>query len=98
MAKQLLPIFPKDATPINGVLSFSRWEGRVWYFHGCLPVFSHGEEDVKTFRMYTSQLVVDGNCSQMEIVRAFGVSEISVKRWVKRYREEGPKGFYRSPA
>lgn len=27
--------------------------------------------------------------------RAFGVTKISLKRAVKRYREEGPKGFYR---
>jgi transposase len=27
-------------------------------------------------------------------VRAFGVTKISLKRAVKRYREEGPKGFY----
>jgi transposase len=29
------------------------------------------------------------------MVRAFGVTKISLKRAVKRYREEGPKGFYR---
>ena len=46
--------------------------------------------------MFTSQLVVDGNCKQVDIVRAFGVSAISVKRWVKRYRE-GPAGFFKSP-
>ena len=28
-------------------------------------------------------------------MRAFGVTKISLKRAVKRYREEGPKGFYR---
>jgi hypothetical protein len=30
----------------------------------------------------------------MEIVRAFGVTKISVKRSVKLYREEGARGFY----
>jgi hypothetical protein len=31
----------------------------------------------------------------MEIVRTFWVTPISVKRSVKLYREEGPRGFYK---
>jgi len=46
--------------------------------------------------MFTAQLVCQGACRQMDIVRAFGVSPISVKRAVKRYRQEGVAGFYRS--
>ena len=30
----------------------------------------------------------------MDIIRAFGISQISIKRTVKLYREEDPKGFY----
>jgi Mn-dependent DtxR family transcriptional regulator len=30
----------------------------------------------------------------MDIVRAFGVTPISVKRAVKRFKEEGVQGFY----
>jgi hypothetical protein len=29
--------------------------------------------------MFTSQLVVNGNCTQAQIVRAFGISVISMK-------------------
>jgi transposase-like protein len=32
--------------------------------------------------------------STAEIAQAFGVAKISLKRAVKRYREEGPRGFY----
>jgi transposase len=39
-------------------------------------------------------LVVNGNCKQSEIVKAFNVSAISVKRWVKKYREQGTKAFF----
>ncbi|NCU31566.1 MAG: helix-turn-helix domain-containing protein [Candidatus Moranbacteria bacterium] len=39
-------------------------------------------------------MVVNGNATQTEIVRAFGVSSISVKRWVKKYRTEGARGFF----
>jgi hypothetical protein len=94
MPQAILPIFPGEATQIEGLVSFSKRDGQVYYFHGCAPVFSHGEKDRASFRMFTSQLVVNGNCQQKDIVRAFGVSTISVKRSVKKYRKEGAKGFF----
>ncbi len=59
-----------------------------------LPIFTHVEDDVKSFRMFVSQLVVNGNCKQMDIVRAFGIPPITMKRAVKLYREKGPSGFF----
>lgn len=94
MPQTLLPIFPAEATPINNVVSFANREGVVYYFHGCQPVFSHGEHDLKSFRMFTSQLAVNGTCKQVEIVRAFGISAISMKRYVKKYRQGGAAAFY----
>ena len=94
MPQYILPLFSDDATPINDLISFQKRDGMVYYFHGCLPVFSHAEDDERSFRMFTSQLYVDGNCRQMEIVRAFGVTSISVKRAVKKYREGGPGAFF----
>lgn len=96
MPQTLLPLFSEDTTEINGLLSFTKRDGYVWYFHGCMPVFSHAEMDYKSFNMFTSQLVDLGQCTQMEIVRAFGVSAISVKRHVKKFRAEGPSGFFRA--
>ena len=94
MPQTVLPIFAEESTPINDVLSFEKRDGTVWYFHGCMPVFSHDETDHKSFNMFTSQLVDIGQCKQMDIVRAFGVSPISVKRHVKRFRAEGPGAFF----
>jgi hypothetical protein len=59
-----------------------------------MTVFSHAESDINTFRMITSQFCVNGCVKQSDIIRAFGVTPISVKRSVKTYREKGPKGFY----
>jgi transposase len=59
-----------------------------------MPVFVHEESDLDSFRMITAQFCVNGNAKQADISRAFGVSKISLKRAVKRYREQGPKGFY----
>lgn len=92
-----LPIFPSDCTPITSELAFQEREGRVWYFNGHLPVFSHPVEDIGSFRFFTSQLIVNGNASQAEISRAFGVPLVSVKRACKKLREEGAAGFFRPP-
>lgn len=95
MAQIQFPFFPEGVTHITPLLAFSKQDGRVTYFNGSMPVFVHEEADVASFRMITAQFCVNGNAKQAEIVRAFGVTKISLKRAVKRYREEGPKGFYR---
>ena len=95
MPQLQLPIFPAGVTPITPVLAFSKQDGRVTYFNGSMPVFVHDADDVASFRMITAQFCVNGNAKQADIVRAFGVTKISLKRAVKRYREEGPKGFYK---
>lgn len=92
-----LPIFPAGVTPINEHLAVQCQEGQVVYLNGHLPVFTHEAKDVAAFRLFTSQLVVNGTASQAEIVRAFGVAAITVKRCVKKYRREGAKGLFAPP-
>jgi transposase-like protein len=94
MPQTLLPVFPAEATAVNELISFCKRDGAVYYFHGCLPVFSHAESDLKSFRLFASQLVVNGSCTQAELVRAFGISSISMKRHVKKLRAGGSKAFF----
>ena len=94
MPQLQLPLFPDGVTYITNQLAFRRQAGQVTYFNGHMPVFSHADSDIATFRMITSQFCVTGHVKQSEIIRAFGVTSISVKRSVKIYREKGPKGFY----
>ena len=94
MPQLQLPIFPAGSTHITQNLAVECREGLVTYFHGQLPVFVHAADDARTFRMMTSQFVYNGNATQAEIARAFGVTAISVKRAVKRYTKQGPGGFY----
>ena len=89
-------MFPADVTEINPQVSFAKREGTVYYFNGPMPVFSHAQSDRASFAMFTSQMVVNGNCTQAQIVRAFGISSISMKRYVKRYRQSGTAGFFRA--
>jgi hypothetical protein len=94
MPQLQLPIFPDGVTHITNQLAFMKKDGQVTYFNGHMPVFTHSETDVATFRMITSQFCVCGHVKQSDIIRTFGVTSISVKRSVKTYREKGPKGFY----
>src|SRR5262249_12200854 len=89
-----LPMFPTGVSHITSELAFEKKDGCITYFNGHMPVFTHGEKDVATFRMITSQFCVSGYAKQSEIIRAFGVTSISVKRSVKVYREKGARGFY----
>src|SRR5580704_8312113 len=80
-----LPMFPTGVTHITSELAFEKKDGCITYFNGHMPVFTHGEKDVATFRMITSQFCVSGYAKQSDIIRAFGVTS---------YREKGTRGFY----
>jgi hypothetical protein len=95
MPQALLPLIPDGATQINDFLSAVRQKGKWTYFLGVQPVFGHDEKDQPSFRMFTAQLICQGACQQTDIVRTFGVSANSVKRSVKKFREQGSEAFYR---
>src|SRR5271157_5831150 len=78
MPQLQLPLFPAGVSPINKHM----------------PVFQHGEEDLASFRLFTSQLIDQGTIRHGDVVRTFGVPLATVKRYVKLYREQGSKGFF----
>ncbi|MCP4208131.1 MAG: helix-turn-helix domain-containing protein [Shimia sp.] len=94
MPQMHLPLFPDGVEHITPELAFEKKAGQITYFNGHMPVFIHDEQDIATFRMITAQFCINGNATQADISRAFGVTLISVKRAVKRYREKGVSGFY----
>ena len=98
MPQLQLPLFPAGVTEINNRIAVHVEDGRVCYVHGLLPVFQHEEKDLRSFRMFTSQMIVNGTVKPKEIVKTFGVPMITVKRYVKVYRERGAKGFYETTA
>jgi predicted transcriptional regulator len=94
MPQMMLPIFPDGVVDLGPDLAVKREDGQVVYFNGMMPVFMHDEDDIQSFQMITSQFCCSGIVKQADIMRAFGVTKISVMRAVKRYRENGAKGFY----
>lgn len=97
MPQLQLPVFPAGLTPITNDIAFQRQDGKVVYFHGHLPVFQHDEKDLKTFRLFTSQLLANGTVRQRDIVRAFEVPLATVKRYMRVHRQQGAAGFFRPP-
>jgi transposase len=96
MPQMQLPIFPAGFTEINSRVGVETKNGQVCYVYGHLPVFQHEDSDVRSFRMFTSQMIVSGSVKPKEIVETFGVPMVTVKRYIKVYREQGATGFYQS--
>lgn len=94
MPQLQLPIFHEGTHLITANVGYQREGGQVTYFNGMMPVFTHRSEDTASFQMIVSQFYVNGVARQVEIVDAFGINPLALKRWVKKYREGGPKAFY----
>ncbi len=90
----LLPLIPDGATCISDFISVVREDGQWIYFCGAVPLFQHSENDRRSFQMFTAQLICQGACRQVDIVRAFGVSKHSVIRSVNKHRAGGVEAFY----
>jgi hypothetical protein len=90
----ILPIFPADTTMINAHLGVYEHEGIVQYLVNGMPVFSHSKDDTDSFRYVTSNFIHQGLCRNVDIERAFGVSEDSVTRALKKFISKGELGFF----
>jgi len=94
MPQVQLPVFPAGCREINVNVAFECREKQVVYFNGHLPVFTHEVNDLQSFRLFTTQLIVNHVATQGEIVAAFNVPLTTVKRCVKRYRQGGSKAMF----
>ena len=94
MPQLQLPIFQEGVNLITPELGYTRDDRRVTYLHGMMPVFSHEVSDLASFKMIVSQFYVNGAAKQVDIVNAFGINSLALKRWVKTYREDGPQAFF----
>jgi DNA-binding CsgD family transcriptional regulator len=95
MGQLLLPLFPGDTRPINMTLGVREHEGTVYYLHSGVPIFSHSTEDLTMFRFITSNLILQGRCTNQEIADTFHVSTDSVGRWKKKLSEQGDVAFFK---
>jgi hypothetical protein len=94
MPQVQLPMFPAGSVDINGDLACRTEGNQVVYYNGHLPVFTHATSDLASFRMFTSQLIVQGSATQGQVAKAFGVPLVAIKRGTKLYRERSAAGFF----
>ncbi len=94
MPQVQLPIFPAGCVEINRDLACRTEDDKVVYFNGHLPVFTHAKTDLASFRLFTSQLIVQGSATQGQIAKAFGVPLVAIKRMTKLFRDRGSAGFF----
>jgi len=95
MGQLLLPIFPGDTRMINMTLGVSEHGGTVFYLHSGAPIFSHSSDNLNMFRFVTSNLILQGRCTNQEITDTFHVSTDSVRRWKNKLLEEGDGAFFK---
>src|SRR2546426_8110137 len=98
MPQRQLPIFPAGVTEINSRIAVQMEKGQVWYIHGHLPVFHHEEEDVRSFRMFTSQMIVNGTVKPQGSWRLFGGRGSRVSGNARRCGDEEGKGSIKRKA
>jgi len=89
-----IPYFPKAATMISDCVGVYEKDGLVQYIVNGLPVYAHGKADLNHFRYFTSNLIHQGLCRKVDIQRSFHVSEDSVYRYYKKFKEKGEAGFF----
>ena len=94
MPQRILPLIPRGATQINGLVSVWRDDESWTYFLATHPIYSHRKNDHRMFRLITSQLIESGGCRQIDIIKTFGISKSSVIRAVKKLRDQGPEAFF----
>ena len=94
MGQLLLPLFSHDTTMITSILGYREQDGIVYYLLSGLPIFTHESDNHNKFRYITSNLILQGLCSNQDIVDAFQVSTDSVRRWKRALDIKGEKAFF----
>ncbi len=94
MPQLQLALFAEGITPLTTEIGYECREGVVTYFYGHLPLFQHQATDRASFRILTSQMILNGAVREADIVRTFAVPRITVRRSVQKLREQGVGGFF----
>lgn len=89
-----LPIFSRETKLISDCVGYYTKDGIVQYIVNGLPVFAHGEDDINSFRYIVSNFIDQGLCKRIEVHRAFHVSDDSIYRYFKLYKDKGADGFF----
>ena len=79
---------------ITLTLGVREQNGFIYFLHSGMPIFSHENGNLKKFRYITSNLILQGLCTNQDIVDTFHVSTDSVRRWKRLLSEKGEQAFF----
>jgi hypothetical protein len=93
MLQLQLPIFLAGSTLITPSLAFECRDGRVTYFHGQMPVFSHAEDDSRTFQetIETLKDLLASGMDRAAAARQLGLKPNTVAKAMRDGRVRGKK-------
>ena len=95
MPQAILPLFSKNLTMINLLVSVQQNDHTVYWFLGNRPVFSHHVSDHASFRMQCCQMINNGNAKAIEIARSLNINEEKLSRWVRQARKSYEDAEYK---
>jgi hypothetical protein len=90
----ILPIFPRNAKYISKSLMVFEKDKFVHYLANGLPIYTHGVDNINSFRFISCNFIEQGLCKASEVARCFGIPENSVSHQLKIYRKEGANAFF----
>ena len=90
-----LPLAPPDATPIAACFSMATDQGITTYFSNLQPIECHPAHDSRARMRQLAKLHVTCGVRKCDLMRAFEVSQSTVKKVVKLYLEQGDAGFFK---
>jgi hypothetical protein len=94
MGQLLLPLFQPGTRMITPTLGVIKKDETITYFLSGMPIYSHQENELNKFRYTTSNFIVRGLCRAADIQRTFHVSIDSIRRWKKKFEEQGDEVFF----
>ncbi|HMP31414.1 MAG TPA: hypothetical protein PKD85_17570 [Saprospiraceae bacterium] len=93
MGQLLLPLFPTDTKYLTSTLAVLQADKSVYYLHTGVPIYSHLDDDLLSFRFITSKFLCQKLCTASDIVRVFHVSTDSVGRYKRQLEQKGEASF-----
>lgn len=94
MGQLLLPLFQPGTKLITPTLGVIKRDATITYFISGMPIYSHQENELHKFRYTTSNFIVRGLCTATDIQRTFHVSIDSIRRWKKKFIDQGDEAFF----
>ncbi len=84
---------PLEKTNLGKFLYIKLIEDEIFYFVKNEIIFSHQISDINVFKQFICQIYLVGLVKQTDLSKLFEIKSITVKRWIRKYKETSTKIF-----